>query len=847
MTAIASDVKQAIDRAPGGDKFKTNFRNPAEDASTRIVWAGLKTALGYLREHDGANVLNAVKGWVNLPANPAQADLLRATDTALEYLNYLRYAAKQVEKPAHFGAVETPQAIHWPAPAINDAAHPGLLLDKYTAPGNQEHQKTALQKVCQKTVDPDLYRAVKTNRDAMLTSLGAKTWNCRTVTPLTLHLARSAALENAGICLHPIHGFVYLPGSGLKGMARAFATSVWLPTQEDQETARGQILEVFGNERNEKEDFKAGCIVFHDAWPESPPTPHVDIVNNHHTDYYNGKGEEFPPGDWESPTMVYFLAIGPGVKFSFALSRLWADTAREQDDPLALAQQWLTGALVHLGAGAKTAAGYGAFVPDENVPVLGVGEKRKTFRATIELVTPAFLAGANQESADSCDLRSATLRGQLRWWWRTMHAAHLSVGELRALEAKIWGSAEVPSPLQVRILSFEGENVATYLADYKEASFLPLHGIEENRAAKTVQGLYYAAFGMDEMHKDKETGQKSRKRRHYIYPGAKWALEIEAKDSNHIAKEVAYEEALCALWLLCRYGGVGSRCRKGFGSLQLTEALDLDLDKVKQRSAKTREILHCASAPATAFGGSPRLESLTDCESPLPWTNPWYTLDHVGGVLQAFAKIWKRNTDKVVLGLPRKVGHVPQEHGSNTRFSSPVHHHVFKLATGELGLRVAALPAKPIPAVQPPSDKTIAHVLDEYLAHVKSSIAHRTTQNQNEGKRPCRPLGGGSRSSTGAATFQIASSTLVEVVILDEKTKKGGPVAAIIGNEKIKGAILKWEELSEAERQPGTRLRLLTTTDNVLNMQFKIPPSDDGKKTNQPKGKKPALKDRHRR
>ena len=49
---------------------------------------------------------------------------------------------------------------------------------------------------------------------------GATTVSAITIGPLTLHLARASALENAGICLHSLYGFTYLPGSGLKGMAR---------------------------------------------------------------------------------------------------------------------------------------------------------------------------------------------------------------------------------------------------------------------------------------------------------------------------------------------------------------------------------------------------------------------------------------------------------------------------------------------------------------------------------------------------------------------------------------------------------------------------------------------------
>src|SRR5207248_7881050 len=64
---------------------------------------------------------------------------------------------------------------------------------------------------------------------AMLDAAGARDshWDMVTAGPLTLHLSRASALENAGLCLHRVYGFAYLPGTGLKGTARAYAAQVW--------------------------------------------------------------------------------------------------------------------------------------------------------------------------------------------------------------------------------------------------------------------------------------------------------------------------------------------------------------------------------------------------------------------------------------------------------------------------------------------------------------------------------------------------------------------------------------------------------------------------------------------
>ncbi len=68
--------------------------------------------------------------------------------------------------------------------------------------------------------------------------------------------------------------------------------------------------------------------------------------------------EESPPGDWMSPEPIQFLTVAPGQEFLFTLApRLPEDEENMGDVELAIA--WLEEALAWMGAGAKTAAGYG--------------------------------------------------------------------------------------------------------------------------------------------------------------------------------------------------------------------------------------------------------------------------------------------------------------------------------------------------------------------------------------------------------------------------------------------------------------------------------------------------------
>src|SRR5262249_10592024 len=243
------------------------------------------------------------------------------------------------------------------------------------------------------------------------------------------------------------------------------------------------------------ESAQSGTIVFHDAWPESWPKLDVDVINNHHSTYYE-KGEA--PGDWDSPKLVYFLAIPAGHNFHFALGKRAGDVAQPD---LELAQHWLDGGLTHLGCGAKTAAGYGRFAPeDRTIRPVAVPGRWAGAAVRLRLITPAFLAGAAQGRHD-CDLRPATLRGLLRWSWRTLHAGHVALPTLRGLEAALWGNTEAGGAIQLAVAAGPDRRVSAF--DYKDRfrpkrDFKQEHRLADPPDSQTTQGLFYAAYGMDD-------------------------------------------------------------------------------------------------------------------------------------------------------------------------------------------------------------------------------------------------------------------------------------------------------------------------------------------------------------
>ena len=73
--------------------------------------------------------------------------------------------------------------------------HPGLQLDKYSAPSDQEGQREPLLEVCGAARSPELLAQLAHRRRAARDASPGRreVFNASTVSPLTLHLARTSA------------------------------------------------------------------------------------------------------------------------------------------------------------------------------------------------------------------------------------------------------------------------------------------------------------------------------------------------------------------------------------------------------------------------------------------------------------------------------------------------------------------------------------------------------------------------------------------------------------------------------------------------------------------------------
>ena len=183
---------------------------------------------------------------------------------------------------------------------------------------------------------------------------------------LAINLAEGL-IQNAGITLDRIFGLPFIPGSAVKGVARAAALAEVKQNPQLFET----FARVFGTaesdyQRNgELADFSCpdglsknikGAITFIQATPVNDAKIVVDITTVHYPDYYRtGK-----PADEknESPKPNHFPAVERGAEFAFPIL---LNSMSDDVKLLEAAERWLNIAMEQNGFGAKTAAGYGWF------------------------------------------------------------------------------------------------------------------------------------------------------------------------------------------------------------------------------------------------------------------------------------------------------------------------------------------------------------------------------------------------------------------------------------------------------------------------------------------------------
>ncbi len=238
-------------------------------------------------------------------------------------------------------------------------------------------------------------------------------------------------------------------------------------------------------------------------------------------------------------------------------------------------------------------------------------------RATLELAitTPCFLSGSDQTKPE---WRTASIRGQLRWWFRAVAGGVFGrdLAATRRAEETVFGSTAQKSSLAVRVLTSPGywkaglkwpldlpslklsaaDLAKAWGAEGDPATIQRLQLTKPNGDEFPTDPLQYLAYGCIEYRSKKDhpdnwglflsrpcfaPEEKSRVQLDWLFRG---------RDAEEDEAERMLTRAVSA-WLLL--GGLGSKARNGFGSLRVIHfAGNLASDSDANGTPRNREDLH---------------------------------------------------------------------------------------------------------------------------------------------------------------------------------------------------------------------------------------------------------------
>lgn len=186
----------------------------------------------------------------------------------------------------------------------------------------------------------------------------------------------------------------------------------------------------------------------------------------------------------------------------------------------------------------------------ESLPELKRSELvSKSYR--FELITPMFGGDVKSfEINERTPIRSQSIKGQLRFWWRTMQG-FTSKDDLLKTETKIWGGSLAGEKCQSK--------VKVSVTEFKNLAVCPIEkGYDRNGNPRRIDSPLLAPYVLFPALKIENVKLLSK---------ASFTLTVTCP--QNIADDV---KNTIALWTL--FGGVGGRTRRGCGSVYSEEVLN---------------------------------------------------------------------------------------------------------------------------------------------------------------------------------------------------------------------------------------------------------------------------------
>ena len=295
----------------------------------------------------------------------------------------------------------------------------------------------------------------------------------------------------------------------------------------------------------------------------------------------------------------------------------------------------------------------------------------KELIATYRIVTPMFIGDAEQKASS---IRPPSIKGALRFWWRALNWGRCNdLQVLHREEACLFGAA----------VDEKGGGQGKFLLQVVEQprKIEKIWPLSLSKAQKTSgeRGSSYFGFGLWE---DKSNPLH----REAFSEGQEFSISLCFKPNTPVDDIEAIKETLKVFGL---FGGLGSRSRRGFGSVVLSKLVDGDkserfdyslLDYQNEVSQLIDKYSNTKKIPFSAFGDLARFEIVAK------GGNAREVHNKAGCAYKEFRKdLEKRN--RVPFGLPlMKVD-------EKNRRASPLFFHVHALKDGEFVVGALFLPA----------------------------------------------------------------------------------------------------------------------------------------------------------
>lgn len=186
----------------------------------------------------------------------------------------------------------------------------------------------------------------------------------------------------------------------------------------------------------------------------------------------------------------------------------------------------------------------------------------------------------NKYPDERTPIRAASIRGQLRFWWRACNPQNCkTIEELRDKEAEIWGSAERPSAVKIAVHApLEKAKVVDV---YEYATIKKRDGSEKIRfqPCENMRDIAYAAFPLRPIDKL----QRAQAPAGTVNDYAKTEFSVRFTYPVGLEKDIEI-----ALWAWETFGGLGARTRRGFGAIENVDARRA-LDDIRKELAQLNE------------------------------------------------------------------------------------------------------------------------------------------------------------------------------------------------------------------------------------------------------------------